>query len=196
VIVFGALASTPEAIDLPADQALGVWHDLECALAGKNGYGGDVAEIYAYLLVSDGFRRLTDPAFISGATEEQARLNEAEVARIAARNLTLILRQFVELHEGVEIKIKDSPRTFRTIDPRTEDFPPFSHRVHVLVSENTRLRAAFARELLAVFDRAYEIDGKLPQPYFAAWAGATKDLLLALGLEWDSARETYVIRKP
>ena len=38
-------------LDLTVGDALGVWHELELALAGKNGYGGDVAEICAYRLV-------------------------------------------------------------------------------------------------------------------------------------------------
>lgn len=196
MIVFGAIASpTTEAIELPVNQALGVWHDLERALAGKNGYGGDVAEIYAFRLVPAGITRLSDPSFITGVTEVQARLDEAEVARIAARNLTLILRQFVDLHEGVEIGIEEGPREFRFFDPRVETVPPFAHRVHVRVRETQRVRAVFAAALLALFHRAHEIEAMLPADFFR-WSGATKDLLIDLGLEWDADRETYVIRKP
>lgn len=164
--------------ELPVEQVLGVWHDLERALEGKNGYGGNVAEIYAYRLLSPGPRHpLSD-------------LPEEDQARIAAANLTNILRQFVDLHEGAEIGIEDGPREFRGIDPRKEDFPPFVHRVHVCVSDDKQVRDAFARKLLALWDRAHEIDAKLPQPDFTAWTGATKNLLLALGVEWKADRGT------
>lgn len=170
-------------IELPVDQTLGVWYDLACALEGKNGYGGDVAEIYAYRLLPPGPRHpLSD-------------LPEEDQARIAAANLTSILRQFVERHEDTEIGIEEGPREFRFFDPREEAVPPFLHRLHLRVVQDKFVRAAFSRELRALFDRAHEIDTKLPQPNFMAWACATKDFLIALGLEWDAARETYVIKE-
>jgi len=164
---------------LPFDQALGVWHDLEQALAGKNGYGGDVAEIYAYRLMPPSFKRCT--------VEEM----EAQ-APVVGRNLTRVLRHFVELHEGVEIGIEEGRREFRAIDPRVEELPPFSHRVHLRVSQDKRARIAFASELLALWHRSNEIE--LP-PAFFTWSGATKDLLIAIGMEWNAEEETYVFRR-
>jgi len=164
---------------LPFDQALGVWHDLEQALAGKNGYGGDVAEIYAY--------RLMPPSFKRSSTVQM----EAQ-APVVGRNLTRILRHFVELHEGVEIGIEEGRREFRAIDPHTEDHPPFSHRVHLRVSQDKRARAVFARELRALWHRANEIE--LPSA-FCTWSGATTDLLVAIGMEWNVEEETYVFRR-
>lgn len=47
----------------------------------------------------------------------------------------------------------------------------------------------FARSLLKLWNDAHELD--IPQIDFATWSGATKDLLLALGLEWQG--DEYVI---
>ena len=175
--------SIEEAIDLPSDQAVDVWYDIERALEGKNGYGGCVAEIYAY--------RLVPPQLNTRKTLEEAE----EQAPIAGRNMTRILRRFVDLHEGVEIEV-DGPGGFRAIDLAAEDFPPFAHRVHLRVSKVQRIRAQFARDLFALWSRAHdELDSKLPQPDFTAWAGATKDLLIALGMEWSADRDEYVFRR-
>ena len=51
------------------------------------------------------------------------------------------------------------------------------------------MRSVFARELLALWSKSQELG--LPQPDFSRWDGATKDLLLTLGLEWNG--EEYVI---
>jgi hypothetical protein len=167
-------------IELPVTDALSVWHDLERALEGTNGYGGDVAEIYAFRLV---------PPRLKGCTVE-------ERSRVAGRNLTCLLRQFANLHEkGVEFEIETTRGAFRPIDPHKEDFPPFDHRVHLRVSQDAHIRTTFAKELLALWGRAHAIDAKLPQPDFTAWSGTTKDLLLALGMEWNAAEGTYVFRR-
>jgi hypothetical protein len=164
------------------DTLLSVWFDLERALEGKNGYGGDVAEIYAYRCVPEHLRQ-------HDSHEEAVKL-----AQTAGRNLTRLLRHFVELHEDVEIGIETDPREFRPIDPRTEPFPAFDHRVHIRISRVQQLRLRFARELLALWERASD-DGIEAQPDFAAWSGATKDLLLGLGMEWDTASAAYVFRR-
>lgn len=156
------------------DHTLTVWYELERALEGKNGFGGDVAEIYSYVLV---------PVRLRGCTED-------ERARSAGRVLTRLLRRFVELHDA-EVALEERAG-FRVIDPNVEDFPPFDHRVHLRVSQIKQRHYAFAVELLALWDRAQEID--LPKPDFTQWDGATKDILLALGMEFDGDR--YVIKSP
>jgi hypothetical protein len=52
-----------------------------------------------------------------------------------------------------------------------------------------------ARALLDLWHGAHDLTG-LPQEDFAAWSGATKDLLLKLGLEWSVDLDDYFIRGP
>ncbi len=121
-------------LDLPADAALGVWYDLERALAGKNGFGGDVAEIYAYRLVSKQIERTTDPSFVTGFTEAEEKAAQVELARVAGVNMTRILRRFAQLHDRVIFSI-DEPNGFRPLDLRHEEFPAFGWRVQIRVSQ-------------------------------------------------------------
>ena len=111
--------TTSGAGDPSMDDAIGVWHDLERAIAGKNGFGGDVAEIYAYRLLP------------RDASSAPASIGEAE-AHLAGRNMTRLLRRFSELHHA-HFALEER-EGFRTIDLGTEDFPPFDWRVHVRVT--------------------------------------------------------------
>jgi hypothetical protein len=121
-------------LDLPADAALGVWYDLERALAGKNGFGGDVAEIYAYRLVPRRLVDKTDPSFITGATEAEEEAAKVELARVAGVNMTRILRHFAKLHERVIFSIEER-EGWKPIDLRYEEFPAFGWRVQLRVSQ-------------------------------------------------------------
>ena len=47
----------------------------------------------------------------------------------------------------------------------------------------------FAQTLLALFGAAYALE--LPQPDATHFAGAAKDLLLALGMTWDEQAQEY-----
>jgi hypothetical protein len=114
-------------LDLPAADAIGVWYDLERALAGRNGYGGDVAEIYAY--------RLTRMLLHDPHNEEQA--------GIAGKNMTRLLHYFLELHEGAIVSIEDRDG-FRPLDLATEEFPPFGWRVHLRVTQAGKPKPAFS----------------------------------------------------
>jgi hypothetical protein len=104
------------------DDAIGVWYDLERALAGKNGYGGDVAEIYAYRLL---------PRTVSSAP---AAIGEAQ-ARLAGKNMTHLLKRFTKLYD-VDVAVEER-EGFRTIDLGCEEFPPFDWRAHVRVMRIT-----------------------------------------------------------
>jgi len=108
---------------LTADAALSVWSDLEEALAGKNGFGGDVAEIYAYLLVFGGVNRFR-------SADETGM---AELAAIAGSHLTHIARRFVTLRKAT-IAIEERPREFRPLDLSVESLPPFDWRIHLRVT--------------------------------------------------------------
>jgi len=48
----------------------------------------------------------------------------------------------------------------------------------------------FAKALLKLFEDAESMQD-LPQPDAAFWAGASKDLLIRLGMRWDSGLEEY-----
>jgi len=113
--------------------AVRVWHDLELALAGKNGYGGDVAEVYAYLLIAPRLKDQTDPVLSTCASEAEERAAKEAAARNAGANLTDLLRSFADLHDGVFFSIEER-EGFRTIDLDTEVFPPFDWRVHLRVT--------------------------------------------------------------
>jgi len=165
--------------DLPsAESAVGVWFDLERALEGTNGYGGNVAEIYAY-------RLLPEPSTLAISAGDP--LLQERAAGLAARNLTWLVRHFVGLHEGVEIGIENGPREFRRIDLRSEEFPPFLHRMHIQVSKASRIRLALAKELLALRNRIRDAgvlsNGRDAIVDFEQWVDATKDLLGALGMD-------------
>lgn len=51
----------------------------------------------------------------------------------------------------------------------------------------------FAEQLLALWSAAHETQPDVPPADFAAWSGATKDLLLALGLRWNGVAEQYTL---
>jgi len=124
------------ALNLPIDDVLGVWCDLESALAGKNGFGGDVAEIYAYRLVP---------------SSQRHHPQDAEAASVAGKNMTRLLRRFVDLHEAVvAIEAREG---FRLIDLASEEFPPFLWRVHLRVSPIAlRAVAPSIRELPSIHE--------------------------------------------
>lgn len=121
-------------IDLPLSHAIGVWHDLETALAGKSGYGGDVVEIYAYRLMSDRLRRATDPRVATESSAGETLALKAEAARAAGKNLTQILRHFTDLHPGV-VFAYDERGCHRPINLASEEIPPFEWRIHLQVTQ-------------------------------------------------------------
>jgi hypothetical protein len=139
-------------LDVPAANAIGVWHDLERALAGKNGYGGDTAEIYAYRIVAQHLRDRADPTFITGASDAEGEAAKAELGRVAGANMTHLLRHFLDLHEDALISIEDRDG-FRPLDLDVEECPPFDWRIHLRVSQAPLHTPALAihelREILA-----------------------------------------------
>lgn len=145
-----------EAIDI--GEAVGVWHELELALEGKSSYNGTITEIYAYRLV---------PPRLSGCTEGVR-------AQIAGRNLTRLLRHFVELHAGVDIEIEREPLDL------VNGCPPFAHRVHLRLVQVRRIRKQLSHDLHALRIRMRDVSVNLPLPQYSAWDEATLELLLAL----------------
>lgn len=106
-------------------QALNVWEELVDAYHGRNGYGSDTAEIYAYRLLE---RSPSAEASASFATELHRKAIE-EQASEAAFNLACLLHHFRETHNGVRIAVEGVPFT----GVRSTPLDPFDHRVHVKV---------------------------------------------------------------
>jgi hypothetical protein len=84
-------------MDLTIRQALDVWSDLEAAYYGKNKFGGDTAEIYAYRLQQ---RNPTAEASMTGFVKSGFfKESVSEQARLAGRNLLALLALFKKTHE-------------------------------------------------------------------------------------------------
>jgi hypothetical protein len=78
--------------DITLNQALSVWSDLEQAYFGKNGFGGDTAEIYAYRLQPyNPSAHLNETVIGEKAKREQA--------VIAGSNLFFLLRTFMKMRD-------------------------------------------------------------------------------------------------
>ena len=148
-----------DGIDLLCEDAISVWYELERALAGKSGYGGDVTEIYAY--------RLARPML--------QRPNDEEQARVAGANMTRLLRHFVQLHEGVVIAIQEDRDEFRPLD-LAQDFPAFAHRVHLRVSQAVSLAEASRAKVPCTepIQRGFEYEVRLAVSIPLAWAALLK----------------------
>lgn len=146
--------------DLTAVDLLGVWHELELALAGKNGYSGNITEIYAYRLVPQGLRSPDKSGHASAGGVIEAFFTEetAEpLSVVAGRNMTRLLRRFVELHEDVVIAIEEKDG-FRLLDLGAQEVPPFDHRVHLRVTQVKKsVPAPSIHELRAVIA---ELEGR------------------------------------
>jgi hypothetical protein len=111
-------------IDLSLDKILDIWSDLEAALYGRNGYGGTVTEIYAYRCVNS-----------EAAAFDTDRYRNAGAA---GRNLTAILRRFVDQHQCV-IGIQTGRDEFTPIDLDLTPVDAFDHRIHLEVVDTSQL---------------------------------------------------------
>ena len=108
------------------DQVEDVWADLLAALEDRNGYGGTVAEIYAYRL-----HRFRPGLLHRGTTLcDEA---EEEVAHEAARNLHDVIEEFIRTHP-CKVSIEDEPDQFKLFGPWVKDII-FCHREHVKVEK-------------------------------------------------------------
>ena len=58
----------------------------------------------------------------------------------------------------------------------------------------TRTNIEFRDRLLALWHEWSDSNDnrELNQEDFASWDGATKDLLMSMGMEWDNSKNTYV----
>jgi hypothetical protein len=117
----GTEETTADARDPSMDDAIGVWYDLEQAFAGKNGFGGSVAEIYAYRLVPGGVKAFPGPAS-----------KTPELAILAGQNLTRLLKRFSDVRRA-HVAIEER-HGFRTLDLGCEEIPPFDWRIHLCIT--------------------------------------------------------------
>ena len=102
-------------LDLPLMELLRLWSELEQCYHGKNGYGGDTAEIYAYRLMRN------NPLSQHPRAEEEARREDAKQAGMILYDLLHLFAR--ERHCSIKVNggglacLKDG----------------FDHRVHVQV---------------------------------------------------------------
>lgn len=109
-------------------QALSIWSDLESAFFGKNGFGGDTAEIYIYRA-----QRYTpslsgaDPANVMAYDFSISANNVREAYDNANEALCLLFQHFAETREAyIEVDgraLGDWLKTAR-----------YTHRIHVRVT--------------------------------------------------------------
>jgi hypothetical protein len=120
-------------INLSMTQALEIWDELRDCLEGKNRYGGDTAEIYAYRLSKEHL-----PLFAQ-QQQQEGYGDEAEF-QIAA-SLTNLVQLFCATHDciaiiecsGVAHNLTGQVRIFPQAG-RGGSVPPFCHRAHVTIS--------------------------------------------------------------
>lgn len=113
---------------IPLRDLLLLWSELEEAKLGKNGYGSDTAELYAYRFV--GRQPLVDNECVHGT--ETWRNANAEMNREAADALVWLVDTFCRLRECFAYIDGHWPNAWREkIGDR------FGHRAHVRVCEGS-----------------------------------------------------------
>lgn len=104
-------------VDLTQRQLLNLWSELVDAYYGKNGFGGNVAEIYAYTILPN------NPARNYPEETDFLEKARAEDSAVAGNNLFAVLELF-----------RDRYNCTYKIDGFEVDSPVyFLHRVHVEV---------------------------------------------------------------
>lgn len=126
-------------------QALSLWSDLEAALYGKNGYGGDTAEIYIYRLLPyvAGERHSTvslEELIRSGTIIGNGVRDDYANANASLHNL---LVHFAATHDvRIEVDGKELGPWLKTA--------LYTHRVHVKVIDLRARKPADPRYLLTL----------------------------------------------
>jgi len=124
-------------LNLSTLDLLGLWSDLCDAYHGRNGFGGDTAEIYAY--------RCGRPSPASSSTGPLGRQVKREDAERAAASLVAVCQLFEREHScevlldtGAPRTGPDDPSSWRRAGPW---FDAFDHRVQVRVRKEAASRA-------------------------------------------------------
>lgn len=113
--------------DLSMRQLLSVWHELQAARQGSNGYGGHTAEIYAFRLT-----QLSPTALLASGESELGRQAREKMAQLAVDNLIAVLRLFQEFYPDTVVWVDDVRFTGNNIAPN-------DHRFHVLIRPKSDL---------------------------------------------------------
>jgi len=125
--------------NLSLTQALEIYEELLEAYQGTNGFGGNVAEIYAYRLSPE------DPS----AEVAYRKMNEIkpgdllhtaliERGMIAAYNLKILIEFFIKRHEDAKVTIEmydDKKKTWIFAPYKKVLKTPFIHRCHVRIEQ-------------------------------------------------------------
>lgn len=135
-------------------QALDVWSDLMAALYGENKYGGDIAEIYLYRLMT--FSPTLASSFEQGVIERD--MNNGgirgewlcEIVDNANTALHDLLVHFAKQHEAaIEVSGRELGEWLKTAR--------FTHRVHVKVTSLRSDRKPTDPRYLATLDKPMAI---------------------------------------
>ena len=113
--------------NISINQALDIWSDLWQAYFGKNGFGSDMAEIYAYRLMSYNptYHRGYHSDIVLRGTETFKKAQE-EVCEQAQNSLVALLKKFAAENDCmIEVNGK-------TVDDWAES-EVFDHRCHVKI---------------------------------------------------------------
>ena len=110
-------------LSIPIDELLRLWTELEEARLGRNGFGSDTAEIYAYR-----FHR-RNPEIEQTTSDSRRAIREGERDRDAARALAALLDLFETHHERVQLFVDD--------ERFVGDVRPNPHRWHIRVEVRT-----------------------------------------------------------
>lgn len=110
------------------DGFLKVWSELAFAYVGKNGYGSDTAEIYAYHLMP------YSPLLLHDSTRSDAQM---EMGAIAHRRMVELCTAFSRVMD-CNLEFEPSKYTPGLSLEEWASFEgcPFTHRVHVRVIPN------------------------------------------------------------
>jgi len=120
-------------IDVSIRQFASVWSELEAARFGKNGFGGDTAEIYIYRVMP------RCPAFEREEVPLTRPWRDESILR-ASRALAQICALFEESHPDLAVlvaDVRDEPLAVEYLRQH-----PVEHRVHLRVVEKKAADAA------------------------------------------------------
>ncbi len=117
--------------NLSMAQALGVWSELEAAYYGKNGFGSDTAEIYAYRLMPRSPRLEATERASPGLNSYGAQKERHEAYIAAAHSLRALILHFEETHVvSVVVRLSETDRV-PAAAWLSDNY--FDHRLHVTV---------------------------------------------------------------
>jgi len=115
------------AVNMSTENALEVWSELTDSLHGCHGYGGDVAEIYAYRLLPGFTNAWTNPDSVILGDDYK------KLTYTAGRNLLQLCKKFsIDNETKVQIEIGD---VFKDVWKIKEDEFNSVHREHVKVGK-------------------------------------------------------------